>query len=102
MYFIATRYLRENPHLGRQSAAFPYALVFLSLLSVYLISCSGLPDRSGGGFGGPGDGGEGNSPSTASLVVQGTSGMTTVTRHRFHHRALDKEARQHHHDRQKK
>jgi hypothetical protein len=77
VYFIAMRYARENPHLGRQSAAFPYALVFLSLLSVYLISCSGLPDRSGGGFGG-GSGGGGSSPSSASLVVQGTSGMTTV------------------------
>lgn len=74
VYFIATRHGRENPHLGRQSPAFPYALVFLSLLSVYLVSCSGLPGGSGGGFGRGG----GSSPSSASLVVQGTSGMTAV------------------------
>ena len=74
VYFIATRHGRENPHLGRQSPAFPYALVFLSLLSVYLVSCSGLPGGSGGGFGRGG----GSSPSSASLVVQGTSGTTTV------------------------
>lgn len=77
LYFIALRSARQNPHIGRLPAALPYSLVLLSLLSVCMISCSGLSDRPGGG--GAGIGGGGSSPTNVSLVVQGTSGTATVT-----------------------
>jgi len=67
LYFFALRWAGRNPHIGRHPAAF--AVVLLSLLSVSLISCSGLSDRSGENSG---------SPASISLVVQGTSGTTTV------------------------